>query len=144
MQDFFSKEDEQIIINSIKEAEKNTSGEIKVHIEEGSGIDALQRAKEVFHILKMDNTKERNGVIFYLDIKNKLFAIYGDKRINDKVPENFWHEIKNVIIHNFKKNLFQKGLSEGIIMTGEALKDYFPYQKDDINEISDEISKGNI
>jgi uncharacterized membrane protein len=139
---FLSNQEEEDIINAIKIAEQNTSGEIRVHIENGSNKDAFERAKEVFHILKMDNTKLQNGVLIYVSLKNRTFAICGDHGINAVVCPDFWDSTKNIIQLHFKQGQFKQGLIEGILIAGEQLKKYFPWQEDDKNELTDEISKG--
>jgi uncharacterized membrane protein len=139
--DFLTKQDEQEIVSSIVEAEKNTSGEIRVHIEEHSEKSPLDRAQEVFFELKMNETKDRNGVLFYICVSDKKFAIIGDKGINDVVESDFWDCTKDTVIANFKEGNFKKGLVEGILQAGQRLKNYFPYQSDDTNELSNEISR---
>ncbi|MCB4799421.1 TPM domain-containing protein [Neotamlana laminarinivorans] len=139
---FLSTEEEQEIVEAIRLAELNTSGEIRVHIEKTSNGDATERALEVFHELKMDNTKLQNGVLIYVAINDKTFVIYGDKGINDVVATTFWDSTKDVIQSHFKKGQFKQGLVQGILKSGEQLKKHFPYSNDDINELSNEISKG--
>lgn len=141
--DFFTKEQQTEIINAIKEAEKNTSGEIRLHIESECNEDVLDRAAYIFEKLGMHKTALRNGVLFYLAVHNKKFAILGDAGINKVTPENFWDSIKDIVIDNFKENKFSEGLSQGILKAGTLLKHHFPYQKNDVNELSDEISVGN-
>jgi uncharacterized membrane protein len=138
----FTKEQKQEITDAIKEAENNTSGEIRVHIEGKCKVDTLDRAAEVFAQLKMHKTELRNGVLFYLSITDHKFAILGDAGINTKVPENFWHEINALALSSFKEGNFSKGLAQGILKAGEQLKAHFPVSKDDVNELSDEISFG--
>ena len=138
---FLSAEEEQDIIDAIKNAEKNTSGEIRVHIEKTSKTDAYKRAMEVFHYLKMDETKLQNAVLIYVAIADKTFAIYGDKGINEVVSENFWNTTRDVIQQHFKSGNFKQGLVEGINEAGIQLKTYFPWLQDDTNELSVEISK---
>lgn len=140
-EDFLTKQDEQEIVLSIVEAEKNTSGEIRVHIEEHSEKSPLDRAQEVFFELKMNETQDRNGVLFYICVSDKKFAIIGDKGINDVVESDFWDCTKDTVIANFKEGNFKKGLVEGILKAGQRLKHYFPYQSDDTNELSNEISR---
>jgi uncharacterized membrane protein len=140
-EDFLTKQDEQEIVSSIVEAEKNTSGEIRVHIEEHSEKSPLDRAQEVFFELKMNETQDRNGVLFYICVSDKKFAIIGDKGINDVVESDFWDCTKDTVIANFKEGNFKKGLVEGILKAGQRLKHYFPYQSDDTNELSNEISR---
>ncbi|HBD27126.1 TPM domain-containing protein [Flavobacterium sp.] len=140
-EDFLSKAEEQEIVHAIVEAEKNTSGEIRVHIEEHTEKSPLDRAQEVFFELKMDETQDRNGVLFYVCVSDKKFAIIGDKGINEAVESDFWDCTKDTVIANFKEGNFKKGLVEGILRAGERLKKYFPYQSDDTNELSNEISR---
>ena len=142
VEDFLTKAEEQDIVESIGTAEKNTSGEIRVHIEKETSIAAIDRAMEVFRNLNMENTQERNGVIIYVAVKSKQFAIYGDKGINEKVGHDFWDCTKDVMANQFKNGNFKQGLIDGILRAGEQLKMHFPYLSDDTNELSNEISKG--
>lgn len=142
VEDFLSKDEEEEIIEAIRTAEHNTSGEIRVHIEKSSKTDHFNRALEVFHYLKMDNTKEQNGVLIYVAVKDKAFVIYGDKGINDVVPDDFWDSTKDLIQSHFKSGRFKQGLVEGILKAGTVLEKHFPWEKGDVNELSDEISKG--
>jgi uncharacterized membrane protein len=137
---FFSKEQQAQILAAVKEAEKETSGEIRVHIESSLNGDVLDRAAWLFKKLDMYKTAARNGVLFYLAVKDKKFAIIGDAGINSKVQAGFWDEISELLRKNFKEGKFTEGLSQGIIMAGEQLKTHFPYQEDDVNELPDEIS----
>ena len=138
----FSTEQIAQITNAIKEAELNTSGEVRVHIEQKCKGDALDRAVDVFETLKMHKTKERNGVLFYLAVRDHKFAILGDAGINQKTGEQFWTDIKDRMQDQFRKGLFTDGLTEGIKMAGLKLNTHFPYRSDDKNELSDEISFG--
>jgi uncharacterized membrane protein len=137
---FFNEEQKKLITDAVKEAEVNTSGEIRVHIESDCKEDVLDRAAFIFEKLEIHKTELRNGVLFYLSITDKKFAILGDAGINAVTPDNFWEVIKETVINHFKKSEFDIGLSTGIKMAGQALKEHFPYQKDDVNELSDEIS----
>jgi len=139
---YFSDKDKLQIKNAIRAAELNTSGEIRVHIEKHCREDVLDRAAYIFKKLEMHKTELRNGVLFYLAVDDRKFAILGDAGINQKVPEDFWEEIKEKMAEKFKEGLFAEGLSQGIRMAGEQLKAHFPYQEDDVNELSDEISFG--
>lgn len=141
---FFTEEQKAAIQKSIAQAELNTSGEIRVHVENHcKEDDVLDKAVEVFHHLKMDATELHNGVLFYLAVKDQKFAIIGDKGINEKVPSDFWDAIKKGMLEYFKEKEFAKGLCKGIEMAGEKLKQYFPIQADDTNELSNDISFGN-
>ncbi|MCJ7465500.1 MAG: TPM domain-containing protein [Maribacter sp.] len=140
--DFLTSEEEEEIVQAILEAEKNTSGEIRVHIETHAKQDHLQRAKEVFHLLKMDNTKEENGVLIYVAVNDRKFSIYGDKGIHKAVPTNFWESTKDIIQAHFAQGNFKQGIVEGITKAGKELQDHFPWNHGDTNELSNEVSKG--
>ena len=137
---FFNQEQKKQVTDAIQEAELNTSGEIRVHIESNCNEDVLDRAAFMFEKLAMHKTELRNGVLFYLSVNDRKFAILGDAGINKVTPDNFWDEIKETVIGHFKQEEYAEGLSNGIKMVGKALKEHFPYQKDDVNELSDEIS----
>jgi uncharacterized membrane protein len=142
-ENLFSSEDKKRITAAIQEAEKQTSGEIQVHIERHCSIDVMDRAAEVFETLKMQMTNERNAVLFYLAVDDHLFAVIGDSGINRVVPEKFWENIKDEMVTLFKQKAFTEGLIKGISKCGTELKAHFPYeQKGDINELPDEISFG--
>lgn len=141
-QKFFTDIQQQAIIKSIEKAELNTSGEIRLHVEDTCKINPVERAIEIFKKLEMHKTELRNGVLFYLATKDKKIAVIGDKGINDIVTENFWDDVKNEIINQFKKNQFTEGICKGIEMAGEKLKMHFPFQTDDTNELSNDISFG--
>ena len=138
-----NREEDQRVVEAIRQAERNTSGEIKVHIENRCKGDVEQRSLFIFDKLKLNETQLRNGVLIYLAIKDHKFAILGDKGINDVVKEGFWNDVKDLMLSHFKEGRFAEGLEQGIQRCGEKLKAYFPYQLDDINEVSDEISYGN-
>lgn len=139
---FLSADEEQDIIKAIRIAEQNTSGEIRIHIENSSKLDAIERAMEVFHYLKMDNTKQQNGVLIYVAVEDKSFVIYGDKGINNVVPLGFWESTKDVIQSHFKEGDFKQGLIEGVLKAGQQLEKHFPWFHGDQNELTDDISKG--
>lgn len=137
---FFTREEQIQIRDAIKEAEGETSGEIRVHIETRLTGDVLDRAAWIFKKIGMHATENRNGVLFYLAVRSKKFAIIGDGGINAKVPENFWDKTKDVIQKQFKSKKYSEGLIEGILMAGNQLKEHFPHKRDDVNELPDEIS----
>ncbi|MEQ8323804.1 MAG: TPM domain-containing protein [Vicingaceae bacterium] len=128
---------------AIEDAEKNTSGEIRVHIEKHCKEDVLDRAAGVFDMLKMQRTEQRNGVLFYLATSDHKFAIIGDAGINSVVPDDFWNAIKSEMSDLFKAGKFAEGLEKGIAKAGQQLKSHFPYESGDKNELSDEISFGS-
>ena len=140
--DFLTASQRDQIVEAIKTAELNTSGEIRVHIDKTCVEDVMDRAAYWFEKLNMHKTELRNGVLFYLSYEDHKFAILGDAGINQKVPEGFWDDIRDTVINNFKQGEYAKGLEEGILMSGEQLKAHFPYQSDDVNELPDEISFG--
>jgi uncharacterized membrane protein len=142
VEQFLTQEEENEIVEAICTAEKNTSGEIRVHIENSTSLDVFERAMEVFHFLNMDQTELKNGVLIYLAVEDRTFVICGDKGINDLVTPDFWDTTKDVMVSHFKQNQFKQGLIEGILRAGEQLKTYFPWQEGDVNELSNEISKG--
>ena len=142
VEDFLTKEEEQQIVAAICMAEKNTSGEIRVHLEKTTSLDPYDRALEVFHELKMDETELQNGVLIYVAVKDRNFVICGDKGINDLVTYEFWNSTRDVIVSHFKNGNFKQGLIDGITKAGEQLQKHFPYLKGDTNELSNEISKG--
>lgn len=137
---FFSKLEIKKIVAAIQEAEKDTSGEIRVHIDNFCKGDAIERATEVFFKLKMNETALRNGVLIYLAVKDHKFAIIGDEGINNVVENDFWEDIKNDMTQSFRNNLFTDGIIYGVLRCGKKLKAYFPHQEDDIDELSNEIS----
>ncbi|WP_324720087.1 TPM domain-containing protein [Salinimicrobium sp. HB62] len=141
IEEFLTEEEEAEVVAAIRKAESHTSGEIRVHIEKTSKGNIWDRAMEVFHLLKMDNTKEDNGVLIYVAIDDRQFVIYGDKGINKVVPKDFWETTKDVIASRFKKGEFKAGLVEGILKAGKELQEHFPWSEGDVNELSDKISK---
>lgn len=142
IENFLTEYQEQQIIEAIKTAEKNTSGEIRVHIEKSTEKPPMERALEVFYSLKMDTTKLRNGVLLYIAVESKALAILGDEGINKCVPDNFWESEKELMLSHFSKGEFTEGIELAILEVGEKLKEFFPYQSNDTNELSNEISKG--
>src|SRR5512138_2166047 len=122
---FFNEEQKAKILASVKEAEKASSGEIRVHIETSFEGDVLDRAAWVFKKLGMHKTALRNGVLFYLAVETRKFAVIGDAGINAKVHPDFWDSTKEVMLKNFREGNFTEGLSKGILMAGEQLKTHF-------------------
>ena len=142
IEDFLTSTEEEEIIEAIRIAERETSGEIRVHIERLCDIDVYERALEVFHVLKMDNTKEQNGVLIYVAVDNKSFVIFGDRGINNIVGEDFWNSTRDKIALQFKSGKFKQGLIDGISEAGKVLSKHFPWNHNDKNEIDNTISKG--
>ena len=142
VRNFFTTQEKEDITIAIKNAELDTSGEIRGHVENTCKGDVKDQAAYLFEKLEMQKTEQRNGVLFYLAIKNRKFAILGDVGINKVVEDDFWDDIRDHMLNHFRDNNFVDGLVEGITMAGQQLKKHFPYQKDDVNELSDEISFG--
>ncbi|HLW06801.1 MAG TPA: TPM domain-containing protein [Marinilabiliaceae bacterium] len=142
-ENIIDKKQRQRLVEAIQKAEKNTSGEIRVHIENSCSEELMDRAAFLFEKLQMHKTELRNGVLFYVAMKDRVFAILGDAGINSKVPEGFWDTIKERMTLLFQNNDPVGAIETGILMAGEQLKAHFPYQTDDVNELSDDISFGN-
>ena len=140
--DLFTQQEQNQIVAAVKEAELNTSGEIKVHIERKCKEDVLDHAAFMFDQLEMQKTELRNGVLIYLAVEDRKLAILGDAGINMKVPKDFWDTTRDFMINHFKEGKFAEGLSGGIKLAGQQLKSHYPYQSDDVNELSDDISFG--
>ena len=141
-EDFLTADQQKTVVDAVRLAEKGTSGEIRIHIDGDCKGDPVRRAETVFGRLGMHKTQKRNGVLIYLACNTRVFAIIGDKGINDVVPEDFWKDITAAMAVEFRSGRFTEGLSKAAIMAGDKLKEYFPYCSDDINEQPDEISFG--
>lgn len=142
IEDFLSKEEQQEVIAAIQKAERNTSGEIRVHIEKSPAKDAFDHAAEIFDLLRMENTQQRNGVLLYIAIETRDLVILGDIGINEVVPNDFWETTKDAIVKEFKKGDYKQGLINGILTAGKQLKKHFPYKKGTKNELPDDLSFG--
>lgn len=142
IEDFLTSKEEEEIVEAIRSAEGHTSGEIRVHIEQQCDIDVYQHALEVFHMLKMDNTAQRNGVLIYVAVDNKAFVICGDHGINNIVGADFWNSTRDKISKQFKSGDFKQGLIDGIQEAGKALSLHFPWDSNTNNELDNTISKG--
>ena len=136
----FTEEQVQKIQHAIETAELNTSGEIRVHVTKRCKQDPFQEAVKIFKKLGMQETKQRNGVLFFIALKDQKLAIVGDQGINDRVGANFWDQIRDMMIDHFSKEQLTEGLVNGILAAGEQLKAAFPYHSDDKNELSNDIS----
>ncbi len=142
-QSFFSKEEEERVVEAIRSAEKQTSGEIRIYIEQHCKyIDPLDRAKEIFVDLEMYKTKDRNAVVLYMATKDHQLALLGDVGIYEKMGQTFWDNEVRVMLSEFKQHHFIDAVCKIIGDVGEALKTNFPYQDDDKNELEDGIVYG--
>jgi uncharacterized membrane protein len=140
---FFTQQEQDDIKQAILNAELDTSGEIRIHIQKKCKGDILDCAADIFKTLGMDKTQAKNGVLIYVAVENRSFAIIGDSGINAVVPADFWESTKSLIINHFREGRFAEGLITGIAKAGEQLKLHFPYHKDDVNELTDDISFEN-
>ncbi|MDR3704475.1 MAG: TPM domain-containing protein [Paludibacteraceae bacterium] len=138
--DFFTAEQKAQIEATIGEAEKLTSGEIRLHIDRKGKGNIVRYATRIFHKLKMTKTAHRNGVLFYLSVENHKFAVIGDKGIHKQVPEGFWDNIYQTIVPYFQKEQFTEGLCWAILEAGKQLSTHFPIEANDTNELTNEIS----
>ncbi len=138
-----SEPEQKSIVAAIHDAELQTSGEVRVHVEHHCPeSDVIERAKQVFVHLEMHKTALKNGVLFYLAMTDRKFAVIGDAGIDQKVPANFWDSTRDVLKTHFAQNNYPQGLCAGIKLAGEQLQTFFPRQADDVNELSDDISFG--
>ncbi len=142
--DFFSDQEKSRIVAAIREAEQQTSGEIRVYVESRCRfVDPLDRAAEVFTILKMEKTAAQNAVLIYLAVKDRQLAIFGDQGIHEKVGDRFWAEEINTILSEFRQDNYAEAIAHVVLDIGSALKQHFPYDRQtDINELPDEIVFG--
>jgi len=142
IEQFLTSNEEAEIVEAIRIAECDTSGEIRVHIEQKCDSDVYEHALEVFHFLKMDNTAQRNGVLIYVAVDNKSFVICGDQGINNIVGADFWNSTRDKIATQFKSGNFKQGIIDGVREAGKALSQHFPWDHNDKNELDNTISKG--
>ena len=138
--DFFTPTQRDQIRDAIKKAEENTSGEIRVHLENHVRIDPLDRAATVFEELQMERTRDRNGVLVYVAVQDHKYAIIGDCGIHDKVGNAFWNKTSDILQSAFKRDDFYGGLIQAIEDVGMRIKEHFPIRPDDKNELKNEIS----
>ena len=140
---YFTEQRKQHIVDAIRAAELNTSGEIRVHVDNHCRGEVLQRALAVFKKLKMEATRQRNGVLVYVAMKSHKTAIIGDEGVNAVVPTDFWNDIVADMVKMFAQGQYEEGISDAVTAVGQVLKQHFPYQNDDVNELPDEISFGD-
>lgn len=138
----FSKNQEKQILEVIRNAEKNCSGEIRVHVDEYCKSDPLLKAANVFEHLAMHNTALRNGVLIYVALKDRKFSIVGDVGINQKVPEHFWEQTKEAMLELFKAGQPVEAICFGIKEAGVKLQAFFPPSESDRDELKNDISYG--
>ena len=136
----FNDDEQGRIHAAIQDAEQHTSGQLRVCIEKTCNENVLDRAAKYFHQLDMHKTKHRNGVLIYVAVNDKKFAIIGDGGINKKVPANFWDDVKEDMLEHFKAGQLVEGIVTGLAIAGDHLQKYFPHHKGDSNELSDDIA----
>jgi uncharacterized membrane protein len=141
---FFSEGEKKRIVEAVRDAEKRTSGEVRVFIESRCRyMDALDRAAEIFFTLKMDKTADRNGVLLYIALKDRQLAVFGDEGIHRKVGTEYWNKEVALLISNFNKENYSEGIRQCVKDIGEALHTHFPYNSNtDKNELPDDILFG--
>lgn len=135
-----SAADDARLIKAIKSAEGQTSGEIRIHIDKICKGDPLDECKKKFAELNMHQTKDRNGILFYLALESRSFAVWGDEGIHQKVSDEFWKSITDCAIGHFKNNELITGIEKSVELCGEKLKLHFPLATDDKDELSNTIS----
>ncbi len=139
--EFLTKDEEQQIVEAINEAEKQTSGEIRIHIEHNCTGEPLERAARIFHDLGMDQTQRQNGVLIYIASEDHKAAVYAGRGIHSQVEEGFWSDVLRMLIEHFKKDAYEEGIEKAVYKVGDKLAELFPYhQKGNLNELSNEIS----
>lgn len=136
----FNDEEQQRILAAVADAEKHTSGQLRVCIEKKCSEEALDRAAKYFHRLNMHKTKLRNGVLIYVAVNDRKFAIIGDKGINKTVPSTFWDDVKDDMLQHFKTGNLVEGIVTGLALAGEHLQKFFPHENDGTNELPDDIA----
>ena len=137
---FFSKEEKERILKAIRQAERETSGEIRVYLEHQPVPNVLEHTKKIFSKLGMTKTKQRNAILIYLSLRGRQLAVIGDEGIHQKVGDDFWRKAVSEIERHFSREDFTEGLEAGIHLMGSQLKKHFPRGRGDINELPDEIS----
>lgn len=138
--DFLTESQEQQIIKAIEQAEKKTSGEVRVHIEHECKTEPLERAAYIFHELGMDQTNLQNGVLIYVASEDHKAAVYAGKGIYNQVESHFWNDVLEILLNHFKKGEHEQGIEEAVRKTGNKLTELFPYKRADVDELSNDIS----
>jgi len=137
---FFSQAEQDSIKRAIEEAEAGTSGEIRVHLDRRCPGDPVASARSWFEKLRMWTTRERNGVLLYLAIADRKFALWGDEGIHGVLPPGFWEGLRDRMVAEFAKDRFAEGIADAVREIGEALRTHFPHKADDVDELSDDLS----
>jgi len=138
--DFFNQLQHDAIVKSIGEAESKTSGEIRIFVTHKEPVDAVAAAQKQFTRLKMDHTKERNGVLIFVAPRARKFAIIGDREVHAKCGDVFWKEVADEMADYFRRSDFTNGIVHGVTRAGALLALHFPRRPGDINQLSDDIA----
>lgn len=142
IEEWLSPEELKRVHGAVREAERRTSGEVRVHLDVAIMDDVLDHAAFVFHELGMDNTKDRNGVLLYVCVPGRRVAVIGDEGIHAKLGDAYWHDVLEVVLGHFRADRFCEGLCAGVQLLGEKLSEHFPYERGDVNELDDQVSFG--
>jgi uncharacterized membrane protein len=138
--DFFSAVEIQRLERAVREAEQGSSGEIRVRIAAEGGPDPVAAAAAAFEALGMTNTKNRNGVMFFLGTRDHALVVLGDEGIVARVTDDFWDVVRDVVLRRFQAGEFVEGLEDGIRFAGDQLAAWFPRKAEDVNELPDAVS----
>ena len=142
MVESLDKQAKNKIIDAIRQAERRTSGEIRVHVKPKCGEDVLKEARKFFHRLRMHRTKEHNAVLIFVATESRRFAIVGDEAVHQKVGESFWNSTRDVMLSHFSKNDIVGGIVAGVRSAGEKMKAHFPEKHHHSNGLSNNVSEG--
>lgn len=129
-------------MGAVRDAEARTSGEIRVFVARGKlrGEDADTVAHREFERLKMSETAQRNGVLFFVAPRSRRFAVVGDAGVHAKCGQVFWDETARALESSFREGKFTEGLVAGIAKAGDLLAEHFPRRGDDRNELPDAVA----
>ncbi|MBZ0205970.1 MAG: TPM domain-containing protein [Flavobacteriales bacterium] len=142
IEEWLTPEELARVRDAVRAAEKRTSGELRVHLDVAIMDDVLDHAAFAFNNLGMAKTQERNGVLIYVSVPGRKVAVIGDEGIHAKLGDTYWHDVLKVILEYFREDRFCDGLCAGVELLGEKLREHFPFQRADVNELSDEVSFG--
>ncbi|MGB6048278.1 MAG: TPM domain-containing protein [Flavobacteriales bacterium] len=142
IEEWLTREELDRVRDAVRAAEKRTSGEIRVHLDVAIMEEVLDHAAYVFKDLGMAKTEARNGVMIYVSVPARKVAVIGDVAIHAKLGDTYWEGVLEVILGHFRQDHFCEGLCAGVELLGEKLREHFPYQRDDVNELKDDVSFG--
>ena len=137
---FLSEDDLDAVARAVAAAEKQTSAEVRVHLDHACPGDALPRAIKVFERLGMHKTPERHGVLVYISVTDRKLAVIGDKGIHERVGEAYWRELVDAVRDRMRGERPRDGLVHAVSELGAVLGRHFPRRPDDTNTLSDAVS----